>query len=155
VTSVPVRTNERLRESRLFSSIPKYLKRPVVTIFRIYTMYEPFKTFTLVGGVISFVGFLISLRYLYLRYFTMDQGAHIQSLLLSAVLLMVGFQVIMIGWVADLIGGLRRLVEDGLFRIKKLELGESSAAPPSSQNGSKKTTSLHHRQDAKKKDNQH
>lgn len=121
VTSVPVETNKKLRESRLFSSISKYLIRSIATIFRIYTMYEPLKTFSLIGGIVFSGGLLLSLRFLYF-YFTENGGGHIQSLILSAVLMMIGFQVIMIGLVADLIGGVRRLVEDGLFRIKKLEL---------------------------------
>jgi len=121
VTSVPVKTNEKLRPSRLFSSIPKYLKRSLSTILRIYTMYEPLKTFSYIGGSIFLAGFLISTRFVYF-YFTGHGGGHIQSLILAAVLLMIGFQVFVMGWIADLIGGMRRLVEDSLFRIKKLEL---------------------------------
>ncbi len=122
VAHIPIKTNEKLRDSRLFKSIPSYLKRSVLTIFRIYTMYEPLRTFIRIGGVIFGAGFLVSLRYLYLK-FIMDSGAgHIQSLILGAVLLMIGFQVMMIGLVADLIGGARRLMEDVLYRVKKLEL---------------------------------
>jgi len=121
VSSVPVDTNEKLRDSRLFTSIPKYLKQSFATIVRIYTMYEPLKTFSLIGGIIFSCGFIISLRFLYF-YLIGSGSGHIQSLVLSAVLLMIGFQTIMMGWVADLIGGIRRLTEDSLFRIKKLEL---------------------------------
>ncbi|MFQ5708765.1 MAG: glycosyltransferase family 2 protein [bacterium] len=125
VTSVPVKTNKKLRESRLFTSIPRYLKRSLSTIFRIYTMYEPLKTFSYIGGAVFGGGVLISLRFLYF-YLTGNGGGHIQSLILAAVLMMIGFQVAMIGLVADLIGSLRRLVEDTLFRVKKLELREKS-----------------------------
>ncbi|MBC8186047.1 glycosyltransferase family 2 protein [candidate division KSB1 bacterium] len=125
VAHIPVQTNEKLRDSRLFKSIPSYLKRSVLTIFRIYTMYEPLKTFIWIGGLIFGAGFLVSLRYLFLK-FIMDSGAgHIQSLILGAVLLMIGFQVMMIGLVADLIGGTRRLQEDILYRVKKLELSSN------------------------------
>ena len=123
LTHVPIRTNEKLRESRLFRSIPAYLKRSIVTIFRIYTMYEPLKTFSLIGGSIFSAGLIISLRFLYF-YLIGNGGGHIQSLILSAVLMMIGFQVIMIGLVADLIGGNRRLIEDTLFRVKKIELNQ-------------------------------
>ncbi len=118
---VPVRTNEKLRQSRLFKSIPGYLKRSILTIFRIYLMYEPMKTFIRIGGIIFGLGLLISLRFLY--FYLIGHGAgHIQSLILAAVLLMIGFQVMMIGLVADLIGGTRRLLEDTLYRVKKIEL---------------------------------
>lgn len=125
VASVPVTTNQKLRESRLFKSIPNYLKRSVATIFRIYTMYEPLKTFSMIGGLIFGAGMVLSLRFLYF-YFTGGGSGHIQSLILSAVLMMIGFQVGMIGLVADLIGGVRRLVEDALFRIKRIELDQEA-----------------------------
>ncbi len=121
VTHVPIKTNKKLRESRLFSSIPKYLKRSILTIFRIYTMYEPLKTFIRIGGFVFGAGVLVSLRFLY--FYSLGNGAgHIQSLILAAVLMMIGFQVIMIGLVADLIGANRRLIEDILYRVKKIEL---------------------------------
>ncbi len=123
VTHVPISTNEKLRDSRLFKNIPAYLKRSVLTIFRIYTMYEPLKTFLRIGGIIFGTGFIISFRFLY--FFIIGYGGgHIQSLILSAVLMMIGFQVIMIGLVADLIGGTRRLIEDTLYRVKKIELNQ-------------------------------
>jgi len=121
VAHIPVKTNVKLRDSRLFKSIPSYLKRSVLTIFRIYTMYEPLKTFIRIGGVLFGVGFLISLTFLY-YYFTGSGEGHIQRLILAAVLMMIGFQAMMIGLVADLIGGIRRLIEDTLYRVKKLEL---------------------------------
>jgi len=122
VTHVPVETNEKLRESRLFGSIPAYLKRSIGTIFRIYTMYEPLRVFSIVGGLVFFMGFLISVRFLYF-YFFVDGGAgHIQSLILSAVLMLLGFQIGVLGVLADLIAGHRRLTEDTLYRVKKLEL---------------------------------
>jgi len=121
ITHVPVSTNEKLRESRLFTSIPKYLKRSAATIFRIYTMYEPLKTFSLLGGTIFGVGFLVSMRFVY-YYLTSGGAGHIQSLILSAVLMLIGFQVIMIGFLADLIRGNRQLIQDTQYRVKKLEV---------------------------------
>ncbi len=122
ITHVPVETNEKLRDSRLFKSIPNYIKRSVATIFRIYTMYEPLKTFSMIGGFVFGGGMLLSLRYLYF-YFTTGGGGHIQSLILAAVLMLIGFQVIMIGLLADLIRGNRRLIEDTQYRVKKMEIG--------------------------------
>jgi glycosyltransferase involved in cell wall biosynthesis len=119
---VKVATNGKLRESRLFTSIPSYIKRSISTILRIYTMYEPLKTFVKIGALIFAAGFLVSLRFLW-YYFFVDGGAgHIQSLILSAVLMLVGFQVGLIGLVADLISGNRRLIEDCLYRVKKIEM---------------------------------
>lgn len=122
LTHIKVATNGKLRESRLFSSIPAYVSRSIATIFRIYTMYEPLRTFVTIGAIIFFAGFLISVRFLYYYFFANAGQGHIQSLILSAVLMMVGFQVGLIGLVADLIAGNRRLIEDCLYRLKKVEM---------------------------------
>jgi len=127
VVHVPVRTNPKLRESRLFDSTFSYVKRSVGTIFRIYTMYEPLKTFMTIGALVFGAGLTLSLRFLYF-YFVAGGRGHVQSLILSAVLMIVGFQIGMIGLLADLIAANRRLLEDTLYRVKKVELLHSPAA---------------------------
>lgn len=127
VSHVPVRTNSKLRESRLFKGNWNYIKRSIATITRIYTMYEPLKMFSYIGGTIFGAGFLIGLRFLYF-YITTGGAGHIQSLILAAVLLMIGFQVFIIGLVADLIGFNRRLIESALYRVRRLELRQGEAA---------------------------
>ena len=121
IAHVPVSTNARTRTSRLFDSVWTYLKASAATIVRIYAMYEPLKVFSSIGLTIFLVGFAISLRFLYF-YVTGTGYGHLQSLLLSAVLLIVGFQVVLIGLVADVISGNRKLTEDLLYRIRTLEL---------------------------------
>jgi len=121
ITHVPIRTNDKLRKSRLFSSITDYIGKSVNTMLRIYAMYEPLKTFFWVGSIIFSFGLLISFRFLF--YFFSGQGTgHLQSLILAAVLFIVGFQIVVIGLVADLIAGNRRLIEDTLYRLRKMEL---------------------------------
>ena len=119
---VPVRTNRVLRESRLFKSIWAYVRKSVGTIFRIYTMYEPLRMFLYIGSLVFGLGVLIGLRFLYFYLFAGKGAGHIQSLILAAILIIVGFQVFMIGLLADLIGANRRLIEEALYRIKKTEL---------------------------------
>jgi glycosyltransferase involved in cell wall biosynthesis len=121
IAHVPVRTNPRTRPSRLFHSVPAYLRQSGSTIVRIYTMYEPFKVFTIIGLLVFSVGFATSARFLY-YYFTGDGSGHLQSLVLAAVLLIVGFQVMLMGLVADVISANRKLLEDLLYRIRSLEL---------------------------------
>lgn len=120
---VPVRTNEKLRESRLFRSLWTYLSRSITTIVRIYVMYRPMGVFFLLGGLLSAAGILIGCRFLY--YFLQGNGAgHVQSLLLGVLLIVVGFQTVMTGLLADLIANNRRLVEETLWRVRRLELEE-------------------------------
>jgi glycosyltransferase involved in cell wall biosynthesis len=135
LSHVKVATNGKLRESRLFQSIPSYIKRSIGTMLRIYTMYEPLKTFATMGLFVFSAGFMVSLRFLW-YYFFIDGGrGHIQSLILSAVLMLIGFQVGLIGLVADLISGNRRLIEDCLYRVKKIEMDTLSLRNNSHKNG--------------------
>ena len=105
----------------LFSSVPSYIGKSAVTIVRIYTMYEPLRVFTFIGLVTFSVGVAISLRFLFYYLDGAGQG-HLQSLILSAVLMIVGFQVLLIGLVADVISANRKLIEELLYRIRSLEL---------------------------------
>ncbi|QPJ65016.1 MAG: glycosyltransferase family 2 protein [Candidatus Nitrohelix vancouverensis] len=118
---VDIRTNEKLRESRLFPSIASYLKQTMVTVIKIYSMYRPLKVFTIAGGIVFFLGFAIGCRYLFFFFQGMTEG-HVQSLILSAILLIVGFQILMMGIVAELISINRRLLEDVQLRLKKSDM---------------------------------
>ena len=120
IAHVPIAVNPRTRESRLFDSIFSYIKKSGATIVRIYAMYEPLKVFTYVGAAIVGIGILGLLRYGYyaLRY---EAFKHNGSLIASAVLLNVGFLVLLMGLLADTISGVRKLVEDLLYRVRSLE----------------------------------
>jgi hypothetical protein len=126
IAHVPVSTNPRTRPSRLFHSIWSYLKRSGATIVRIYAVYEPLKVFTYIGAVIFALGLLVSLRFLYYYFFSYEPGK-IQSLIFSAVLMIVGFQIVLIGLVADILSGTRKLLEDVLYRVRGLELDRRAA----------------------------
>jgi glycosyltransferase involved in cell wall biosynthesis len=132
IAHVRVRTNPRTRPSRLFGSVWVYLKQSGSTIVRIYTMYEPLKVFTVIGLLVFGVGFATSVRFLYF-YFAGDGQGHLQSLVLAAVLLIVGFQVLLMGLMADVISSNRKLIEDLLYRVRAMEpaLGpEEVEVPP-------------------------
>ncbi|MBN1997978.1 glycosyltransferase family 2 protein [candidate division KSB1 bacterium] len=120
VVNVPVRTNKKIRESRLFSSNWSYVKNSVATMARIYTMYEPLKMFSYVGAVIFGLGFLLCGRFLYF-YLTSRGTGHIQSLILAAVFMIVGFQIFILGLMADIIGSNRKLLENILYHLRKSE----------------------------------
>jgi glycosyltransferase involved in cell wall biosynthesis len=118
VAYVPVGANGPTRKSRLFSSVATYLRRSIATILRIYALYEPLRTFFYIGATIFCIGMAGVLRFLVSWSLGEGQG-HIQSLIISAVLLIIGFQVWMLGVIADLISVNRRLSEEILYRVKK------------------------------------
>jgi glycosyltransferase involved in cell wall biosynthesis len=121
LTSVPVGTNRPTRESRLVRSIPDYLRRSLGTMFRIFVLYQPFRFFVMAGGIVFLAGFLLGLRFVY--YYLTEEGAgHVQSLILSAVLLITGFQLWILGIVADLIATNRRVLEELRFRLRSRDL---------------------------------
>jgi glycosyltransferase involved in cell wall biosynthesis len=113
---------KKTRPSRLFASTWEYVKRSVSTILRIYAMYEPFKVFLLLGSALFLAGTLLGLRYAYFWWMG-DIRGHIQSAILSVLLLILGFQTLQWGIMADLIASNRKLLEDLLYRVRKMELG--------------------------------
>jgi glycosyltransferase involved in cell wall biosynthesis len=119
VQSVIVRTNAPTRPSRLYRGIGTYLRKSVATIFRIYTVYRPLKTFFAIGTLLFICGAALGARFLY--YYFRGENGHVQSLILAGVFLITGFQTWLIALLADLIAVNRRLTEDVLIRVKKLE----------------------------------
>lgn len=121
VTYVPIRTNPKTRPSRLISNTFSFLAISAVTIIRFYTMYRPVRVFTTIGGILTTSGAVIGLRFLY--FYLQGQGTgKIQSLILAAILIIVGFQVWLIGLIADLVRLNRRMLEDTLYRVRQMEL---------------------------------
>jgi glycosyltransferase involved in cell wall biosynthesis len=121
IAHVPISTNPEARPSRLFGRLSTYLKHSMATLVRIYALYEPLKIFLFLGGASAGTGTLIAVRFL-LEWLAGDGRGHIQSLILAAVLVIVGVQTMLIGLVADLIGANRSLLEDQLYRVRELEL---------------------------------
>ena len=124
ITSVPVRTNEDLRPSRLLSSIPNYIKKSVVTIVRISVVYKSFQFFMSIAAVLFGLGLLLGLRYLYF-YFSGDGSGHIQSVILAGVLMGMGFQTGLIAFIADLLSVNRKLLEELRVEQMKASLKET------------------------------
>jgi glycosyltransferase involved in cell wall biosynthesis len=121
VAHVEVSTNPRTRPSRLFGSVRSYIQRSAATIVRIYTMYEPLKVFTYIGLAVFGAGFILGLRLVY-YYFQYEAGRHIPSAIAAAVLMLLGFQILVIGLLADVISGTRKLLEDLVYRVRRMEL---------------------------------
>ncbi len=122
ITSISVKTNPKTRESRLHTSMWGHVKKSAGTMVRVFAMYEPLKVFSYIGGVFFAGGFVLGLRFLYFYFASSRVGGHIQSLILAAVLLIIGFQIFLIGLVADLIATNRKFQEDILYRLKKQKL---------------------------------
>lgn len=120
ITSVPVRTNPELRESRLFHSIWGYVKKSILTIIRALMMYKPLYCFTVIAVVPSLIGVLVWIRFL-VFYFIGRGSGHTQSLILACTLLIIGFVTFVIGMLADVISANRKILEDVQYHLKKQE----------------------------------
>ncbi len=120
ITSVPIRTNPTLRESRLFKSIWSYVKKSVLTILRAYMMYRPLACFTFLALFPTGGGIAIGIRFL-VFYANGDGRGHVQSLILACTLIIIGFLTFMIGLVADVIAANRKILQDVQMRLKKLQ----------------------------------
>ena len=125
VVSVPIRTNPKTRDSRLFKSIPDFIKNSLGTMVRMYAMYQPLRVFITIGTLLTVIGLLPIIRFIW--FYLVGEGAgHIQSLVLGGVLLMMGFLAYLVGLVADLIGFNRKLLEMTLEGVRRLELQQSN-----------------------------
>ncbi|GIV67481.1 glycosyltransferase family 2 protein [Caldilinea sp.] len=127
---VPIRTNPPTRPSRLMNNLPHYLANSTATIVRAYAFYRPLRVFTTIGLIALLAGTLIGVRFL-IAYFSQGGAGHIQSLILAAVLLIAGFQTLLIGLVADLIGANRKIMEEVLVRLRRGEADRSGYGQPS------------------------
>ncbi len=121
VISVPIRTNKKLRKSRLHKNIPNFIFSQLATILRVYSTYKALRVFTVIGLILILPGLFGFVRFLYF-FFTSGGQGHVQSLIFSAVLLILGFFVFIFGIIADMISNNRKLIERALYKIKKLEL---------------------------------
>jgi glycosyltransferase involved in cell wall biosynthesis len=128
IASIPVTTNARTRDSRLFKRTSEHVLKSAATIIRAYIMYKPMMLFTVAGGVL-FVGAMIPfVRFLYLLLFTDDSAGnhHIQSLVAGAVLIIASFLSFALGVIADLIRINRILIEDSLEQEKRDRYGDAT-----------------------------
>lgn len=122
---VPIRTNDKLRESRLFSSPAEFVMRSLGIMVRVYASYGAMKMFSAVGMVTFLIGFLLGLRFVYFFLFSDHPDMHVQSLILAAIAMLAGFQMILTGVVADLISKNRTILESVSYRMQRLERTQS------------------------------
>lgn len=125
ITSVPVRTNDYLRPSRLVKSIPAYVRRSILTILRIFMTYQPLKFFFLLGSLPFTLGTLLGVRWLILFFIEQSIRARVPSLVLAAILILIGFQLWIFGLVADLMSVNRRILEDIQLRLRRAEMDQA------------------------------
>jgi len=125
VEIVPIRTNAKTRESRLFKNIGEFVFKSGMISLRTYARYNALRIFTAFGSVAFVAGIILGLRFVYIFFAMPEQSAlHVQSLILAAILLLAGFQMFLTGIVADLIATNRALLEDMSTRVRRLELGD-------------------------------
>ena len=120
IASVPIRTNSTERPSRLFKSIPQFIANTMITILRAYATYNPLRTFALMGLLITLVGMIPILRFLWF-WIAGDGAGHVQSLVLGGALLILGTLTVIMSLLADMIGTNRKLLETTLAHIRRLE----------------------------------
>jgi glycosyltransferase involved in cell wall biosynthesis len=121
VVNVPIRTNADLRPSRLVKSIRDYVRRSMFTIGRVFIIYRPFQFLGLIGAVLTGAGVLLGLRYLYFVAIG-EGGGHVQSVILTAILLLMGYHTFSLAVLADLISINRRLLEEVQVHLREMRL---------------------------------
>lgn len=121
ITSVPIATNGKTRNSRLFKSVPHFIANSVATMLRIYAMYRPLRVFCVIAVLLGLVGAIPIARFLFFVAMG-SSGGHIQSLVLGGAFLTMGFVTFLFGMIADLISFNRQLIETTLETVRRMEL---------------------------------
>ena len=130
VVDVRIRSRPTPRSSRLARTMGHYLAQAGGAMMRAYALYEPLKIFAVSGGAILAGGVGLGVRFLYYRFWVGIVATEMtQSLILAAILSIVGFMLLTVAVLADLLGTNRRLLEEALYRIRKLELDPRGGGP--------------------------
>jgi glycosyltransferase involved in cell wall biosynthesis len=124
IASIPITTNAKTRESRLFRSTPEHVAKSAAAIVRSYMMYKPYVFFAWFTAVFGVLGLIPFVRYGVL-WLTDREDGHLQSLLVGALLLIMAFMSLMLGVISDLIRTNRILIEDNLEHTKRTRFGVS------------------------------
>ena len=119
-TSVPIRTNPKTRDSRLFKNVFQFIERSATTLLRMYSMYQPLRVFTALGFFVALIGLIPMVRFLYF-YLFVDGTGKIQSLVIGSALLTIGTLTFFLGLLADLLNHNRALIEMVLEKTRRLE----------------------------------
>ena len=128
IDHVPVRTNPKTRESRLFPSMWTYIRRNGISIFRIYSLYEPLKVFMTAAAIVGLASVIVWARFLYF-WIDGDGAGHVQSLILGAVLFNAATVLAALGVLGDLLAGQRITLQRIFERVRRVEL--ELGVPPS------------------------
>ncbi|MGX7680713.1 glycosyltransferase family 2 protein [Jatrophihabitans sp. DSM 45814] len=126
--SIPVVTNPKTRESRLFKSMHQHVLMSAGAIIRAYIMYKPYVIFSALSVVLGVLGLAPFVRFAILQ-FDEQPGSHLQSLLVGAVLLIMSFLSVILGIISDLIRTNRILIEDNLEHSKRMRFGVGDDVP--------------------------
>lgn len=134
IQSVPIGINPQTRESRLVKSIPSFVLNQLNTMTRMYAMHQPLRYFFYISLLVVAIGVVPMVRFL--NFYLKGQGdGHVQSLIMGSVLLMIGFQVMVLGFVGDVISFNRRLLEEVLYRLKRIQIDGPQDEPTRGDDG--------------------
>jgi glycosyltransferase involved in cell wall biosynthesis len=127
VTHVPIRTNGKLRESRLFTGMGAYIQRSLGTMFRVYVLYEPMKFFFTISMIFITSSLLLFGRFAWILWHTTGQPGHVQSVIVAGALAVIGFLMAALGVLADLTAMNRRMMEEITLntRLQRLQSEQS------------------------------
>jgi len=117
IQRLPIEINLPTRPSRLFGNIREHIKKSTANIIRVYTMYEPFKIF-LMASLPFFLIWWFGIARFFWFYLQWNGSGNVQSLILSSMVIMIGFMFFSIWVLGDVIAKNRSLIEEELSMLK-------------------------------------
>lgn len=128
IANVPIRTNPSRRPSRLFRSVPEYLRRSAPILIRSYAMYRPVRLVGMLVVILFCFGAITAIRFLYYYLRNPSYSGYIQSLVLGTAALVIAVLLLVAALLAELIASNRRLLEDLRARVRRIELNRTYTA---------------------------
>ncbi|MEW6740145.1 MAG: glycosyltransferase family 2 protein [Nitrospirota bacterium] len=120
IAHIPIMTNPALRKSRLMRNSMQYIMRSAKTILRLFILYEPLRSFLYISAVFFAGGLGLLIRYMILVLLgEAGRGSHIQSVIIGASAVVIGFLIMLIGLLSDIVATNRRLIEETLYYLKR------------------------------------
>lgn len=120
ICEIPIEAREVKRKSRLIKSIPSHIGKSLAVIFRTFTLYKPLRVFVGTGALLTIIGAIPLIRFIYFYFNGSGQG-HIQSLIIGVMIILIGFITTVMALLASAIGWNRKLIEEVLYKLRKIE----------------------------------
>ena len=139
VSHTPIGVNPKTRPSRLFKSVFEYVFKQSRTMVAMFILYRSGQFFGIISGLLLLLSVLLATRFVVgVWFFGAPVTTSWPTVTLAGALLVISCIVYLAGTLAALMAAQRKLSEEMLYHLRRLNLSDRSPGIPDS--GLKKST---------------